>query len=81
LQYIAAILDSDQTAGLPTSFLQLFSFWKRKKLTVPLCKRDFYSQSTVSEQRKGLSFSFPKGKIKPRRQKKINLPIFLTNEQ
>ena len=41
LQYTAPIRTSDQAARLPTSFLELFSFWQRKKCVVFLFQKAF----------------------------------------
>ncbi|MBR6745317.1 MAG: hypothetical protein IKM00_08900, partial [Clostridia bacterium] len=58
LRYTIPICTGDQTAGLPTSFLQLFSFWERKKLTVPPYQREiFYKKSCPFTEEKS-SFCF-----------------------
>ena len=45
-----------QAAGLPTSFLELFSFWQRKKWNVPLYQKEDFIKSPVSTQKRNTLF-------------------------
>ena len=47
-----------QAAGLPTSFLELFSFWQRKKWNVPLYQKDNFIKSPVSAQKRNTLFIY-----------------------
>ena len=57
-----------QPAGLPTSFLELFSFWQRKKWNVSPFQRDEFLQNSVTGK---IYLFFPFEILKnPNRQKK-----------
>ena len=45
-----------QAAGLPTSFLELFSFWQRKKWNVPLYQKENFIKSPVCAQKRNTLF-------------------------